>query len=586
MNRSILPLLIAAAFLPLSGCLGGDGGYDYVPGEGFEETGNTVHLRMWVEDMVQADIYPGFKANLWAFCAEPANPDDQYSRDAIEYREPTGLVQRLQSDNTYLTDEDATSKCSVPGPQLRVQQGDRVIVDFENKHFHPHTIHWHGQFVPWESDGVPGSTQDSVAPPGQFRYDFIAKREGTLWYHCHVDTQFHVMQGLYGIIIVEPQDESHEPEDIDKEYSLVFSNLIRDQVEYIPPAPGEVFDPHADHKAGGGHACGVSSGFQGCQNPPVDPEPDVFMINGVSAPNTFQRDDTLIVVEPEDRVRIRMLNAGPFTVETIHLHGHDMLITHRDGVPLPEPFWVDTITIGPGERYDAVVQAEHGKEGIWVMHTHITSHVTNDHEYPGGMLTKLVYQSVLDEFGTTQPFLGVELPGGDPARRSVTLPDDFPDRELIDLPDQDSGELATWSFPVEAACAVRGIHVDGDIVPDTMVTGALAAITAELVGPDGTTHFTADLGGQDPMGFVWTINETTDGLKVADMFDGDYTIRLAGQSLGNTADLSVFVDYYRTLDEADLNAEFITDAAAGDVKRPLCGEILEDGTTAYSLPAE
>lgn len=584
MNRNILPLWIAIALVPLAGCFGGDGGSDYVPGE-FQETGNTVHIRMWVEDMVQADIYPGFKANLWAFCAEPANPDDQYSRDAIEYREPTGIVQRLQSDNSYLLDEDATSKCSVPGPQLRVQQGDTVIVDFENKHFHPHTIHWHGQFVPWESDGVPGSTQDSVAPPGQFRYEFVAKREGTLWYHCHVDTQFHVMQGLYGVIIVEPQDTSQEPEDIDDEYSLVFSNLIRDQVEYIPPAPGEFFDPHADHKAGGGHACGVSSGFQGCQNPPVDPEPDVFMINGVSAPNTFQRDDTLMVVEPDDRIRIRMLNAGPFTVETIHLHGHDMLVTHRDGVPLPDPFWVDTITIGPGERYDVVVEAEAGREGIWVMHTHITSHVTNDQQYPGGMLTKLVYQSILDEYGTTQPFLGVELPGGQPARRAVDIPDDFPDRELLDLPDQDSGELATWSFPVEAACAVRGIHIDGDIVPDTAVTGALAAITAELVGPDGTTHFTASLGGQDPMGFVWDINETTDGLKVADMFDGDYTIRLAGQSLGNTADLSVFVDYYRTMDEADLNAEFITDAAAGDVQRPLCGEILEDGTTAYQLPA-
>src|SRR5919112_1615255 len=101
---------------------------------------------------------------------------------------------------------------SETGRTLRVHQGDRIKVEFSHSHFHPHTIHWHGQFVPWESDGAPGVTQDAVESGGAITYDFIASRAGTLWYHCHVDTQLHVMQGLYGMIIVEPQDTEYEPE--------------------------------------------------------------------------------------------------------------------------------------------------------------------------------------------------------------------------------------------------------------------------------------------------------------------------------------------------------------------------------------
>jgi hypothetical protein len=62
-------LFAAVAATILSGCLGGGSGFDFKPGEGFTETGRTVHLRMWVVDVQQADIDGALKANLWAFCA-------------------------------------------------------------------------------------------------------------------------------------------------------------------------------------------------------------------------------------------------------------------------------------------------------------------------------------------------------------------------------------------------------------------------------------------------------------------------------------------------------------------------------------
>src|SRR5207244_4171804 len=111
---------------------------------------------------------PGLKANLWAFCAEPVDPSDQYSAAAVEAFTP------LPGDAPHLS-PDLRGKCSVPGPTLRVHQGDRVIVEFAHSHFHPHTIHWHGQYVPNDMDGVPGETQAAVPSGGSITYDFIAK---------------------------------------------------------------------------------------------------------------------------------------------------------------------------------------------------------------------------------------------------------------------------------------------------------------------------------------------------------------------------------------------------------------------------
>ncbi len=412
----------------IAGCFGGDSGgdidFDFEPGTDFEETGNTVHLKMWVEDIVQKEIWPGFFVNMWAFCAAPLDAGDEYSANAIEY---------------WAEGEE----CSVPGPQLRVTQGDRVIVEFENPHFHPHTIHWHGQYVPNHSDGVQGFTQDTVMPGGKFTYDFIASRAGSLWYHCHIDTPFHIMMGLYGSMIVEPQDTTWEPKDIDREYTLILSTSIENEVAYIPPRPGEVVDPHAQHKHG---TCGKASGFPDCQNPPVREHSDIFLLNGKSSPLTLQDEKTLIQLGPDERVRVRLMNMGD-TFETWHVHGHDMYVTHRDGNPLhPHArFWVDTLTIGPAERYDFVLDGREGAEGVWVMHTHVEPHITNSQQAPGGMFSAIVYPGVEE----LRPYKA-ESPGGKKTQIPPQHPKDLFIDELVYLTEE--GATTKWEMPVVDTC--------------------------------------------------------------------------------------------------------------------------------------
>ncbi len=520
--RAAFAFVSVLAVASLSGCLGGSDS-SFEPGEDFTETGKTVHLRMWVVDLEQADIYPGLKANLWAFCAEPADPNDAYSRNAIEYREQSGIVS-----------EESAGKCSVPGPTIRVQQGDKVIVDFENTHVHAHVIHWHGQFVPYESDGAPGVNQDSVKPGDTYRYEFIAKKAGTLWYHCHVDTQFHVMQGLYGGFIVEPQNKKNEPKDIDQDYLLVLSTARRSLVEYVAPAPGETVDPHAQHKAGGG--CGVT-GEQGCQNPAVDITPDVFMINGKSAPLTDADPLTMIKLREGERVRLRFLNAGN-TVESMHPHGHDMLVTHRDGTPLDSPFWVDTLTIGPAERYDVIIAAKN--PGVWILHTHVSDHETNCGASPGGMETMILYEGFEDKVGTYK----AELPAGCPNQAIIELPPDVSRAFHADMTTTPPATTASqqWKVTIEG-CAVRELHVTLRTKAESAALQPFNDLKFEILKPDGFSLATIPVGAA-----TFTSWNQTYPKAGAELPMGEYTFRVSGRVLQTSVDLDVLVDYYESID--------------------------------------
>lgn len=103
---------------------------------------------------------------------------------------------------------------TVPGPELRVTQGDRVRVTLVNHLDVPTTIHWHGLSVPNAEDGVPGVTQDAVPPGHSYVYEFVARDTGTYWYHSHEDALQQISHGLFGALVVEPPG-GHVPEQRD-----------------------------------------------------------------------------------------------------------------------------------------------------------------------------------------------------------------------------------------------------------------------------------------------------------------------------------------------------------------------------------
>lgn len=62
----------------------------------------------------------------------------------------------------------------VPGPELRVRQGDRLRIVVTNGLDEETTVHWHGLRLPNAMDGVPHLTQKPIAPGETFTYEFDA----------------------------------------------------------------------------------------------------------------------------------------------------------------------------------------------------------------------------------------------------------------------------------------------------------------------------------------------------------------------------------------------------------------------------
>ena len=96
----------------------------------------------------------------------------------------------------------------VPGPEIRVRQGDLVEVTLVNKDIDEGvTIHWHGVDVPNAEDGVAGVTQDAVMPGDRYTYRFRVEQLGTFWYHSHQVSSEQVRRGLYGAFVILPKQQ-------------------------------------------------------------------------------------------------------------------------------------------------------------------------------------------------------------------------------------------------------------------------------------------------------------------------------------------------------------------------------------------
>ncbi len=131
---------------------------------------------------------------------------------------------------------------SVPGPELRVHQGDLVQVTLVNGDVEDGvTIHWHGIDVPNAEDGVAGVTQDAVRPGGRYVYRFRTEQAGTFWYHSHQDSSGEVARGLFGAIVVEPRGPKRPGVDLtllahDADGTLAINGV--DQVSHDAVRPG------------------------------------------------------------------------------------------------------------------------------------------------------------------------------------------------------------------------------------------------------------------------------------------------------------------------------------------------------------
>ncbi|MEZ4668946.1 MAG: multicopper oxidase domain-containing protein [Anaerolineae bacterium] len=223
----------------------------------------------------------------------------------------------------------------VPGPEIRVTEGDKVRIVLKNEMAQSTAIHFHGLLIPNDMDGVPYITQQPVKNGETGTYDFTVRNPGTHMYHSHHNAAEQTTGGLLGSFIIEPKDKSREPQ-VDAEYTMVLNDTTLG-----------------------------------------------FTINGKQFPYTQP-----IVAKQGQKIRIRYMNEG-LMIHPMHLHGIPQTVFAKDGWALPVPYKADTLNVAPGERYDVVVDCT--ELGVWAFHCHILTHAESRHGM-FGMVTVLIVQ--------------------------------------------------------------------------------------------------------------------------------------------------------------------------------------------------
>jgi manganese oxidase len=138
---------------------------------------------------------------------------------------------------------------AVPGPEIRVMEGDTVIIHVQNPNALSHTIHLHGGLIPWEEDGVDYLTQFPIRVGEDHTYTYRNLKAGTYWYHCHVDGAHHIDFGMYGALIVE---ERHPAIKYDRDYVVFLDEFDSCHVHGNTDPVGTAQPTNATNPVGGG----------------------------------------------------------------------------------------------------------------------------------------------------------------------------------------------------------------------------------------------------------------------------------------------------------------------------------------------
>lgn len=233
----------------------------------------------------------------------------------------------------------------VPGPEIRVTEGDRLRVSLRNTLKDQTFVHWHGISLVNSMDGT-HLTQPAIEPGSEFEYDFRVPEAGTHWYHPHSGDQ--ADSGLYGPLIVEPR---HEDLSYDREYVLVL-----DDWSHGVPRATEAKDAAtsaSERKVGFGRYNPDSTEWQDLQ-PTMSFGGRAYpflLVNGKPS-----ADPAVFDVRAGERIRLRIINSAADTAFRFAVDGHNFTITHADGMPV-DPVTVDTLRIGMAERYDVLLTA-------------------------------------------------------------------------------------------------------------------------------------------------------------------------------------------------------------------------------------
>ena len=210
-----------------------------------------------------------------------------------------------------------------PGPLIKVAERSTITVRFTNRLDMPTSVHWHGLRLDNRSDGVPGVTQDPVAPGATFVYTLTFPDAGIYWYHPHVREEIQQDLGLYGNILVSPANPDYYGP-ANREETLILDDFLLDDAGPFPY--GQEAPTHA-----------LMGRFG-----------NVFLVNG--------EPEFRLSVDRGDVVRFFLTNVSSARLYNVSFGGARMKVIGSDVGKFEREAWVTSVVLAPAERYIVDVQ--------------------------------------------------------------------------------------------------------------------------------------------------------------------------------------------------------------------------------------
>jgi FtsP/CotA-like multicopper oxidase with cupredoxin domain len=244
---------------------------------------------------------------------------------------------------------------SVPGPLIRLREGENVRLNVTNHLAEDTSIHWHGLLVPFHMDGVPGISFPGIKQGQTFTYEFPVRQAGTYWYHSHSGLQ--EQQGHYGPLIIDPA--GGQPAEYDRDYILLLS-------EFTPLHPHTIMDRL--RKGEGYFNYQQTSWADEYPLSAADrrmwaemrmPATDIADVTGSTytylANGCGPKEGLEYLFNPGERVRLRVINGSAMTFFNLRIPGLPMTVIAADGQNV-KPVEVDEFQIGTAETYDVIIE--------------------------------------------------------------------------------------------------------------------------------------------------------------------------------------------------------------------------------------
>lgn len=247
---------------------------------------------------------------------------------------------------------------TLPGPLIRLKQGQSVRLAVENGLDEDTSIHWHGLLVPAKYDGVPGVSFPGIRPGETFVYDFPLIQSGTYWYHSHSGMQ--EPMGMYGPLIIDPEGEDAIASDREhvivlSDYSFIHPHKIMTRMKQQAGIYNFQKQTVAGWLAGRDQSLAERREWARMLMDPTDIS-DVtgsvftFLMNGHGPADNWTG-----LFRPGEKVRLRFINAAAQTIFNVRIPGLKLTVVAADGQAV-RPVAVDEFQIANAETYDVLVE--------------------------------------------------------------------------------------------------------------------------------------------------------------------------------------------------------------------------------------